>query len=54
MQAVYDAPTKITHRRNEVFLDACGKLRSSYQIIDIEQPSTVFAKLQAIYKAMFG
>ncbi|BDA44917.1 probable heme-binding protein 1 [Coccomyxa sp. Obi] len=50
--AVYDPPTKITHRRNEVFLDACGKRHIDNQII--EQPSTVFAKLHAIYEALFG
>ncbi|CAL8469339.1 g8880 [Coccomyxa elongata] len=50
--AVYDPPTKITHRRNEVFLDGCGKRRTDYLII--EQPSTIFAKLQAVYKALFG
>ncbi|EIE21672.1 SOUL-domain-containing protein [Coccomyxa subellipsoidea C-169] len=46
--AVYDPPTKILHRRNEVLFDACKKGHHG------NQHGTMMSKLRALYNALLG
>jgi hypothetical protein len=59
LQAVYDPPTKILHRRNEVLFDACDdgqheKGRHKNGFADSELPHNVISKLHNLYQALFG